>query len=142
MADIDQAKTIAEHMREKGKPDDQIRDTLRAWNLADADIDGIIAALPPCVAPPAPSDDPHAASDDPHAEAAALAAKMRQDGRADDWIRDSLRARDIPDPDIDAILAAAPPAGKPHSHEIPEPKRPAIARLFDRLNRFVWWALP
>ena len=43
---------------------------------------------------------------------------MRNDGRADDFIRDSLRACDLSDADIDAILAGAPPTGTPVRHEV------------------------
>lgn len=134
MADIDQATAIAQHMRAKGKPDDQIRDTLRAWDLGEKEVQNILATLP------AAPDGTPADTDDPHEHAVALAAHMRRDGRADDMIRDSLRACDVSDKEIDNILAAAPPAGTPVSHELPPERRPsAFVSVMRALTRFWPW---
>lgn len=130
MSNLDEAPSaIAQHMRARGKPDDHIRDTLRAWGLDEAAIDGIIANL---AEPPAPTS---SADDYPHSHAVALAAQMRNDGAADDLIRCALRTCALSEKEIDQILAAAPPRGKPVSHVKPPAFRP-FGDWVDRIAGF------
>jgi hypothetical protein len=102
---------------------------LHAWHVDDATIDQTLASLPA-----EPVDAP-VTSGTPKEHAVALAAKMRHDGRADDFIRDALRACDVSEADIDTILAEAPPAGPPISHEIPPETAPAKSEF----DYFIDW---
>ncbi len=141
MANIKQASDLAARMRSRGKPDDQIRDSLRAWDLDDAAIDGVFAGLS---APTDPAAASAAFPSLPIAEPAELVAyattltqRMRSQGCDEDEIRDSLRCWDLPDPDVDALLAANPPPDTPVQHHLPdwEPTKPRPFSIWQFLSR-------